>query len=197
VYLNDFDWFVRCELGCAAYLRYVDDFVLFGDDKRKLWSWKEAIIVRLAQERLTIHETQAQVLPTRCGIPWLGFVVYPTHRLLKRRNAVISPVGSNETWTRIKPGLFHSPNWTPACAGVDQSRALCRHLGPARTHFCGSPDPVAGDDLSGEAQAPLSERRRSPPHPSGGREDRVTEHRESETRVRQQGLTGPPPENRG
>jgi RNA-directed DNA polymerase len=20
------------------------------------------------------------VLPTRCGIPWLGFVVYPTHR---------------------------------------------------------------------------------------------------------------------
>jgi hypothetical protein len=28
------------------------------------------------------------VLPTRCGIPWLGFVVYPTHRLLKRRNAV-------------------------------------------------------------------------------------------------------------
>ena len=28
------------------------------------------------------------MLPTRCGIPWLGFVVYPTHRLLKRRNAV-------------------------------------------------------------------------------------------------------------
>ena len=28
------------------------------------------------------------MLPTRCGIPWLGFVVYPTHRLLKQRNAV-------------------------------------------------------------------------------------------------------------
>lgn len=28
------------------------------------------------------------MLPTRCGIPWLGFVVYPTHRLIKRRNAV-------------------------------------------------------------------------------------------------------------
>ncbi len=26
--------------------------------------------------------------PTRCGIPWLGFVIHPTHRLLKRRNAV-------------------------------------------------------------------------------------------------------------
>ncbi len=88
VYMNDFDWFVTRELGCAAYLRYVDDVALFSDNKQKLWAWKEAIIARLAHERLTIHEAETQVLPTRCGIPWLGFVVYPTHRLLKRRNAV-------------------------------------------------------------------------------------------------------------
>lgn len=88
VYLNDFDWFVERELGCAAYLRYVDDFVLFGDDKRELWAHKQAIIDWLAQERLTVHAAQMQVLPAHCGIPWLGFVVYPTHRLVKRRNAV-------------------------------------------------------------------------------------------------------------
>jgi len=88
VYLNDFDWFVTRGLGCAAYLRYVDDMALFSNSKETLGAWKEAIIARLAQERLTIHEAEAQVLPTRCGIPWLGFVVYPTHRLVKRRNAV-------------------------------------------------------------------------------------------------------------
>jgi len=88
VYLNDFDWFVLRELGCGAYLRYVDDFALFSDSKNRLYAWKDAIIARLARERLTIHEAATQVLPTRCGIPWLGFVVYPTHRLLKRRNAV-------------------------------------------------------------------------------------------------------------
>ena len=88
VYLNDFDWFVQRELGCGEYLRYVDDFALFSDSKAKLYAWKKAIMARLADERLTIHQAQAQVLPTRCGIPWLGFVVYPTHRLLKRRNAV-------------------------------------------------------------------------------------------------------------
>ena len=33
-YLNSFDQFVAHELGCPAYLRYVDDFLLFGDSKR-------------------------------------------------------------------------------------------------------------------------------------------------------------------
>ena len=88
VYLNDFDWFVLRELRCSAYLRYVDDFVLFSDNKHELWLNKQRIIDRLAQMRLTIHEAQTQVVPTRCGVPWLGFVVFPTHRLLKRRNAV-------------------------------------------------------------------------------------------------------------
>jgi RNA-directed DNA polymerase len=87
IYLNDFDWFVQRELGCFAYLRYVDDFVLFGS-KRELWAHKQAVVARLAHERLMVHATQMQVLPCACGIPWLGFVVHPTHRLLKRRNAV-------------------------------------------------------------------------------------------------------------
>ncbi|PJF38636.1 MAG: RNA-dependent DNA polymerase, partial [Phototrophicales bacterium] len=56
VYLNPFDWFVVRELGCAAYLRYVDDFALFSDSKRQLWMWKQAIIERLQQFRLTTHE---------------------------------------------------------------------------------------------------------------------------------------------
>ena len=84
-YLHPLDEFVRRELGCRAYLRYVDDFALFGDCKRELWAWKAAIIARLARLRLVIHETRAQVLPVTAGIPWLGFVVYPTRRLVKGR----------------------------------------------------------------------------------------------------------------
>jgi hypothetical protein len=72
-------------LGCGAYLRYVADFALFSDSRRQLWAWKAAIIDRLASLRLVIHETRAQVLPAGAGIPWLGFVVYPNHRLVKAR----------------------------------------------------------------------------------------------------------------
>jgi len=43
VLLNELDQFVKRELRCAAFLRYVDDFCLFSDSKRELWAWKDAV----------------------------------------------------------------------------------------------------------------------------------------------------------
>jgi len=84
-YLSPFDHFVKRELRCPAYVRYVDDILLFADDKRTLGAWKQAIVERLARLRLTLHEDRAQVRPVTEGIPFLGFVVYPQRRRLKRR----------------------------------------------------------------------------------------------------------------
>jgi len=86
-YLNPLDWFIARELGCRAYLRYVDDLALFSDSKKELEAWQRHIADYLAGLRLTLHP-EAQTNPADCGIPWLGFVVYPTHRKLKRRNVV-------------------------------------------------------------------------------------------------------------
>jgi hypothetical protein len=86
-FLDPFDHFVKRELRCRGYLRYVDDFLLFADDKQVLWQWRDAVVQRLARLRLTIHPA-AQPRPTTDGLPFLGFVVYPTHRRLKRRNGV-------------------------------------------------------------------------------------------------------------
>ena len=86
-YLNPFDHFVERELRCRGYVRYVDDGLVFAREKRTLWKWREAIIKRLARLRLTIHP-EAHPRPVSEGIPFLGFVVYPSHRRLKRRNVV-------------------------------------------------------------------------------------------------------------
>ncbi len=86
-YLNSFDHFVQRELHCHGYVRYVDDFLLFAADKPTLWTWRQAVVDRLAGLRLTIHPG-AQPRPVTEGIPFLGFVVYPTHRRLKRRKVV-------------------------------------------------------------------------------------------------------------
>jgi len=88
VYMNDFDHFVKRELKCEAYIRYVDDFVLFSNDKRQLAGWREQIIQKVAALRLTLHAECAQIFPTVTGIPFLGFRIYPEYRLLKTRKAI-------------------------------------------------------------------------------------------------------------
>lgn len=87
VYLNPLDYFIKRELSCAAYLRYVDDFLLFADNRQTLWRWKDAIMTRLQSFRLTIH-AGAQPRPVTEGIPFLGFIVFPDRRRLKRRKGV-------------------------------------------------------------------------------------------------------------
>jgi RNA-directed DNA polymerase len=87
-YLNVLDQFVKRELKCPAYLRYVDDMLFFADDKPQLSQWRAKVIDFLAGLRLTAHENRAQPRPVTEGIPFLGFVVYPDHRRLKRRKGI-------------------------------------------------------------------------------------------------------------
>jgi hypothetical protein len=88
VYLNELDQFVKRTLHCRGYLRYVDDFLLFADDKAQLWQWKAAIVDFLAGLRLRLHARSSTVYPVGNGIPFLGFRLYADHRRLKRRNGV-------------------------------------------------------------------------------------------------------------
>ena len=87
VYLNAFDHFVKRELKCHAYLRYVDDFLLFANDKKVLWFYKTAIEQRLAGLRVAIHPG-AHPRPVTEGFPFLGFVIFPDRRRLKRRKGI-------------------------------------------------------------------------------------------------------------
>lgn len=84
-YLNPFDQFVKRELGCRGYVRYVDDFLLFSDTKGELSHWRERIFKRLEKFRLTLHEGSAYPKPVTEGIPFLGFQIFPDHRRLKPR----------------------------------------------------------------------------------------------------------------
>ena len=87
--MDPLDKFVLRQLGCRAYLRYVDDFALFDNDRGRLLDLRDQITDFLARRlRLRVHEGSAQVQPCAQGIPWLGFVVYPDHRRVKARKVV-------------------------------------------------------------------------------------------------------------
>ena len=88
VYLNALDRFVKRRLQCRAYVRYVDDMILYATEKRTLWKWRTAVIELCAQLRLRVHEERAIPRPVSEGLPFLGFTVYPDFRRLKASKAV-------------------------------------------------------------------------------------------------------------
>lgn len=75
-YLNGLDHFVKRELRIAGYLRYMDDFVLFSNDKSHLANARTAIAQWLNEERrLQLNPKRWDILSnTQAGI-FLGYRV--------------------------------------------------------------------------------------------------------------------------
>jgi retron-type reverse transcriptase len=85
VYLDALDHYVKETLRAHGYVRYMDDFAVFGNDKTQLWSAREQIRRFLADDRLKIHERKSRVFRTDEGVEFLGFRIWPCRRRLKRQ----------------------------------------------------------------------------------------------------------------
>jgi retron-type reverse transcriptase len=105
-YLNPLDHFIKRELNCPAFVRYVDDFLLFANDKPTLHRWRSAIIDYLVSLRLVVHTERAQPRPVTEGIPFLGFVLYPDHRRVKRGKVVAYRRRLKKLRTAYRQGLI-------------------------------------------------------------------------------------------
>lgn len=86
VYLNPLDHFVCEQVRAGGYVRYVDDLLVFDDDKRRLARTRELIEAFAATLRLRLHEDKTVVFPVTQGIPFLGYRVFPAYRLLSKDN---------------------------------------------------------------------------------------------------------------
>ncbi|MBL7802273.1 MAG: group II intron reverse transcriptase domain-containing protein [Saprospiraceae bacterium] len=155
VYLNRFDHFVRETLRAPGYVRYVDDFVLFSDDKNWLQAVQAPLSDFLAVQRLALHADKTHVHATERGVPFLGFRVWPHYRVVKKektrrferylRHQLSAPVpdgdrleASLNSWRgHVRFGqharLCYRVFWRVKAAGVplfghpnDSWRVLCR-----------------------------------------------------------------------
>jgi retron-type reverse transcriptase len=86
VYLNGFDHFAKEDLGCKYYIRYVDDFVVFDQSKTRLHEVRTQFENYLTKLRLKLHEKKCRIFKVDEGVCFLGFRIFPTHRLLKKQN---------------------------------------------------------------------------------------------------------------
>ncbi|MFC1735168.1 reverse transcriptase domain-containing protein [Candidatus Hydrogenedentota bacterium] len=86
VYLSEFDRFVKEKIRCNSYVRYADDALLFSNDKTSLAEWRRECIELMSKLRLALHVERAHARRSCDGERFLGFRIFPTHRLLDRRN---------------------------------------------------------------------------------------------------------------
>jgi hypothetical protein len=85
VYLNELDHFVKRELRERWYLRYMDDFLVLGSDKRHLLECKERIRAFLRDRlKLQLHPKKAEIFPIDPGVDFLGYVVRRGKRFLRK-----------------------------------------------------------------------------------------------------------------
>lgn len=88
VYLDSLDHFVKEELRAPGYIRYCDDFVVFGESRGDLEAVRETISDWLARLRLLMHPRKSVVFRVGDGVPFLGFLMFPDHRRVLRRSVV-------------------------------------------------------------------------------------------------------------
>ena len=86
VYLHELDRFVKHELKCKFYIRYVDDFVIFYKSKKQLQIWQGQISKFLnARLKLKLHPDKSRVLSLSRGIDFVGFRNFYKKRLIRKR----------------------------------------------------------------------------------------------------------------
>jgi len=123
IYMNEFDQFMKHELKEKYYIRYADDFVILSESKL----WLEHQLPKIAaflsgRLQLELHPRKVSIETVASGIDFLGWVIFPDHRVLrtatkrrmiKRLENTISPSTVSSYRGLLKHGntykLAHGP----------------------------------------------------------------------------------------
>ena len=133
VYLNELDMFVKHTLHWRDYIRYCDDFCLFGNDKAALHRAMIAINDFLAS-RLKLTFSRASVYPTSRGVDFIGYRHFHDFVLLRKRTAhkmrrrIMSIAQHNETHDLARGRLSAVYGWARWANTYNYRRDICHSV---------------------------------------------------------------------
>lgn len=86
VYLDAMDQFVKHQLRCRHYVRYVDDFVLLHESPQQLNAWLAAINAFLPTLGARLNPSKTILQPVDRGVDFVGHVIKPWRRTTRPRS---------------------------------------------------------------------------------------------------------------
>lgn len=105
VYLDALDQFVKHQLRCRHYVRYVDDFVLLHESPQRLNAWLAEINAFLPTLGAKLNSSKTILQPVDRGVDFVGHVIKPRRRTTRpssmaqalRRTAAVPAEDLRET----------------------------------------------------------------------------------------------------
>jgi len=86
-YLDGFDHWLKESNSCRAYLRYMDDMLVFGESPDALKALRNAAEAWLHEHRKLRLKNRGEINATEAGVPFLGYVLRPDRVRLHPRCA--------------------------------------------------------------------------------------------------------------
>ncbi|MFH1053360.1 MAG: reverse transcriptase domain-containing protein [Candidatus Woesearchaeota archaeon] len=107
VYLNELDQFVKHKLRAKYYIRYVDDFVIFHSDSKALEDYKTRIDKFLKHRlELCLHPDKSKIIKLKTGVGFLGFRIFFSHKLVRKKNLLKFEKKFNEMREEYKEDII-------------------------------------------------------------------------------------------
>lgn len=76
-YLAPLDRAIKQDLRVKGYVRYMDDLLLFSDERATLARWREAVAQRIEALELRLRGDVSRTVAVSSGVPFLGRVIWP------------------------------------------------------------------------------------------------------------------------
>lgn len=118
LYANDLDRFIHFDLKPLGWARYMDDMIVLGDDADALHEHRHRLEA-LAEQTRGLAFSRWKVAPVSRGIDFLGYRLWPRHKLLRKRSVARAKQrirrdlahGASDRLARFLPAWIGHATW--------------------------------------------------------------------------------------
>lgn len=83
IYLNPLDHFVKRFLKVKYYVRYVDDFILFGLTRDTCLEYRR-FIIKFLHDKLQLELSKSTIQKIKCGVNFVGYRTRQSNRIIRK-----------------------------------------------------------------------------------------------------------------
>jgi retron-type reverse transcriptase len=117
IYLNEIDQFLKLNFPSFPFIRYMDDVVIFGNNKEQLVELLKSLKLEASKLRLMLHSNKTFILPCSKELSFLGQKVLAGNKRLKGSNVRRFRKRISKKWAHVQKNKISHENFNQSLAG--------------------------------------------------------------------------------